>query len=327
MLCVAGRSILQYGVLAEVGHPEHAMELALDVPDHVFESAGGNGHSLSNTLWYVSSRPDTTAIPLSREKVFDCGCPDTCTKEVQETLTDALGYTCKSRMKWLIDSMGTAEEDACAQIAGEEFPEECGGCNPSLCSSSLPSPSSSTNTSALTTSGSDVSSSLSTENEEAVPVCGCKNTCNDAILNLDADGYSCGARIKWLMGAMDMNETEACAQVGGIEFADICGGCDPDRCENVANLPTIDSTLKEDVHEDDGACSSCSSDICESSLNRCPIYTAPYLCYLGPNRGKIFSIPFFVNYPIIVRYSMKLMHLLFRLNALRWLLSNSMEVG
>jgi len=53
-----GWSILLYGILATIGKPEVAMEQVLKLPDEVFRTPGGNGHSLSNTLWYVSTRKE-----------------------------------------------------------------------------------------------------------------------------------------------------------------------------------------------------------------------------------------------------------------------------
>lgn len=51
-----GWSILQAGVLAETGEIDGALELASEVPDEVYASDGGCGNSLSNTLWFISTR-------------------------------------------------------------------------------------------------------------------------------------------------------------------------------------------------------------------------------------------------------------------------------
>lgn len=48
-----GWSILQLATLATVGHVDLAVDKAEQLPDDVFESAGGNGHSRTNTM-YVS---------------------------------------------------------------------------------------------------------------------------------------------------------------------------------------------------------------------------------------------------------------------------------
>ena len=31
-----------------------------DLPDSVFEEAGGNGHTRTNSLWYIATRPEYT---------------------------------------------------------------------------------------------------------------------------------------------------------------------------------------------------------------------------------------------------------------------------
>lgn len=51
-----GWSILQAGVLAETGEIDGALELASEVPDEVYESDGACGNSISNTLWFISTR-------------------------------------------------------------------------------------------------------------------------------------------------------------------------------------------------------------------------------------------------------------------------------
>jgi endo-1,3(4)-beta-glucanase len=53
-----GWSVLVMAMLATVGHRDEAMDQALALnTTEVFNSAGGNGHSLTNTLWYLSTRP------------------------------------------------------------------------------------------------------------------------------------------------------------------------------------------------------------------------------------------------------------------------------
>lgn len=60
-----GWSVLVMAMLATVGHQDDAIEQALGLnATEVFSSAGGNGHSLTNTLWYLSTRP-YVAHPLA----------------------------------------------------------------------------------------------------------------------------------------------------------------------------------------------------------------------------------------------------------------------
>ena len=63
--CVSsGWSIQQLAVLATGGHAEKAFDEAKFLPLSVFETSGGDGHSLSNTLWYISTRP-TVDTPIA----------------------------------------------------------------------------------------------------------------------------------------------------------------------------------------------------------------------------------------------------------------------
>lgn len=51
-----GWSIVQAGLLAETGKIDEALEMAAEVPTEVFISDGACGESLSNTLWFISTR-------------------------------------------------------------------------------------------------------------------------------------------------------------------------------------------------------------------------------------------------------------------------------
>ena len=207
------RAILQYALLAEVGHQTRAMKKVLTLPEDVFTSSGGSGHSLSNTLWYLSTRPDT--VPL----------------DLQPTSAPTI-------------------------------------LKPAIVAKSKPSFSN----------------------------CGCPKTCTESVLQRDADNYTCRARITWLIQTFGLQENVACSRVGGEEFREICGGCDPDRCEQENNLDENSSPLNQtDPREYRGQhkygnCKSCSAEVCRGDLNRCPVFTAPYLCELGPNVGKFSEI-------------------------------------
>jgi len=150
-----GWSVLQFAMLAVVGHRELATEKANALHSDVFESAGGNGHSRSNTLWYIATRPDVdeplvlrhsktkTNEPMNKglqpsshgekteNSVTTCECKDTCTQE--QLSMDASGYTCRQRIEWLMVSFGLTESKACRKVGGDEFPSECGSCDPDRC--------------------------------------------------------------------------------------------------------------------------------------------------------------------------------------------------
>ncbi len=53
-----GWSIVIYTSLAEIGDWHTAWEGVKALDPSVYESAGGNGHSVSNTLWYIATRPE-----------------------------------------------------------------------------------------------------------------------------------------------------------------------------------------------------------------------------------------------------------------------------
>lgn len=119
---------------------------------------------------------------------LDCGLPDTCTDSILDT--DAGGFTCRERIEFLI-STGLVQDLACRRISRDEFPMQCGACNTPL-------------------------------------TCGLPDdaACTDSILEMDADGFTCGERIEFLMGT-GLSEEDACRQIGGIEFPGACGACNP----------------------------------------------------------------------------------------------------
>lgn len=55
-----GWSVLVYAMQATIGDWQAAWKKVMQLDPSVFEAAGGNGHSLSNTLWYIATRPDVT---------------------------------------------------------------------------------------------------------------------------------------------------------------------------------------------------------------------------------------------------------------------------
>lgn len=185
--------------MATIGHKSLALNRTLELPSDVFTSAGGSGHSLTNTLYYISTLPEVKepmplvpptpspksgGVPLPEEEAIDCGCPDTCTPS--RTLPNMAGdYSCHDRIKWLID----------------------------------------------------------TENEDT---------------------------------------RSACRQIGQTEYPDQCGGCDPDRC---AVSPS------SEAEAEDGMCGPCSSEVCQSNMNKCQVNTAPYLCFDGPSKGGCSATP------------------------------------
>jgi hypothetical protein len=138
-----------------------------------------------------------------------CGCSG-CTDAVWER--DAKGFTCGARIEFLqvafADSYPT-EEDACRRVAGIEFPDICGPCNPASCVKNAKA------------------------RDQDTTYCGCPE-CDEEAWALDADHFSCGARITWLLETESTTyptEQDACRLVAGIQYPEICGNkCNPDTC-------------------------------------------------------------------------------------------------
>lgn len=151
---------------------------------------------------------------------FDCGCPTTCTDQALNVYGGQ--YKCGGRIEYLV-STGWGRSDACHQVAGVEFPVECGGCDPQSCPQE-PAPSPNT--------------------------CGC-DSCTTEVLAMDAcDGngcFSCGSRLNWLMNDVVgplLPERDACIRLSWDEFPDgPCGpACDPTRCNVNTDAPTSSPT-------------------------------------------------------------------------------------
>jgi len=128
-----------------------------------------------------------------------CGVP-TCTASVWST--DAEGFTCGDRIIWVMGQPGATESSACEQVGRVEFPNECGGCDPTQGAGPPPSPS------------------------PPPPPCGV-STCTTSVWATLAEGFTCGDRIVWVQNNLGETETIACERVARVEFPNECGGCDP----------------------------------------------------------------------------------------------------
>jgi len=130
--------------------------------------------------------------------VGDCGC-SSCTSSVLNQ--DADGYSVRDRIDWVVANMGESEREACTIVCGDEFSSVCGDqCDPNQCSDS-----------------------------GGQSKCGC-SSCTASVLGRDADGYSVGNRIDWVVANMGQSEQGACSAVCGDEFPDVCGECNPTQC-------------------------------------------------------------------------------------------------
>jgi endo-1,3(4)-beta-glucanase len=120
----SGWSILQLAILATVGYKEEAAMRVRELPDESFTNAGGNGHSRTNTLWYISTRPEvvnpikmlrfdvrgkTENEPTPKFELTDCYLPKTCTSDVLSRM--AGDFTCQERIEYLIKEEKETEWD------------------------------------------------------------------------------------------------------------------------------------------------------------------------------------------------------------------------
>jgi hypothetical protein len=257
-----GWSVLQLAVLASVGHVGLAIERARNLPSEVFLAAGGNGHSLTNTIWYISTRKEVEPIRLPRsdtepaekpekeeggpEVAVDCGVPETCTIEVLDRNADS--YSCRERIAWLINSLGKGEKSACAQVAAVEYPDQCGPCHPG-------------------------DQWIEKEDGKQCPPCTddqCSSDLNRCPVFprtfVCTEGPSRGgcARTPW---HLSLSQCQEC--------------CELTHCKKKPSAP---GTKKE--VEAGGSCPVCSKEVCVTREARlCPIDTAPYLCTAGPSTG------------------------------------------
>lgn len=139
-----GWVVLQLAVLATVGYADEAAKQAVALPNESFINAGGNGHSRSNTLWYIGTRPlvenpipvakadirgSDEAIPAPIFVLKDCHTPETCTDDVLDRKAGL--HSCRDRISWLINVQGKSQWEACSSVSGFEFPKVCGPCDPS----------------------------------------------------------------------------------------------------------------------------------------------------------------------------------------------------
>ena len=147
---------------------------------------------------------------LEKKPDFYCGCKS-CTPDVWATMTE--DYTCGARISYAHDILGMASPSACKLVA-TQFPDDCGTCDPTKCGV------------------------VPDKEEEPVDVtingqrCGCME-CDDTIWNTDAESFTCGERISWLVRnekARYPSVKAACLQVAANEFGQ-CSGCNPAKCD------------------------------------------------------------------------------------------------
>lgn len=162
------------------------------------KSEGSNGKSGKSS----KSNTDASKPSCDTETAF-CSCP-ACTQEVLDR--KAGEYTCGARMEYLLENYAefAKTRQACARVAGLEFPAECGECDPFSCEGRKP----------------------------VAPefYCGCAG-CNEKVWGTDTGGgYTCGARISWSMIVDRTTQNQACTLVANSH--DQCKKCDPKTCSD-----------------------------------------------------------------------------------------------
>lgn len=189
--------------------------------------------------------------PQSKPQTFFCS-RETCTPKVWNTI--AGGYSCKDRIEYVMNVQGKTEADACRQVAFQEFPNECGACDPKPNVNTTTTNNGSTTIIATNPSSSgqghnaapagyrsgsdDENSSAATPNSiiasppqqttTTTPRCGCQACTKDFLQSSNADGYTCEARIDYLLShyrGKYPHEEDACRQVAHVEYPIVCGKC------------------------------------------------------------------------------------------------------
>ncbi|CAB9497080.1 expressed unknown protein [Seminavis robusta] len=126
--------------------------------------------------------------------------------------TDAEGYLCGDRIEYLIEQRNYASSKACRTVAKSQFPHICGNCDPDA--------------------EKPIEPAEGILAPKIAPFCGC-DSCDSNVWDTIAGLYSCGSRIGYLLeqhANVYTNEQEACRRVGGEEFPQECGACNPDSC-------------------------------------------------------------------------------------------------
>lgn len=302
----SGWGVLQAAMLATVGHQQEALEKTMNMPAGNFDGPSGDGHSLSNTIWYIATRP-TVDMPLSlagegegtSEEATDaannadrltCNRPESCTDYVLDTVAGT--YSCRQRIQWLMQRMGKSQEEACKQVAVVENPKQCGPCNPSA-------PSTKKKTGENKQGDGEEPASSDLPPPPQCPPCTAAECSSD--LNrcprykrtyVCTDGPSEGgcSPVPWIsMSTEDENMIEQQQCKSCCELTKC-----PKRSIDAPGVVVPSATATKEGNGDD--CPPCSNDVCESRINQCPVNgAAPFLCHEGPSTGGCSPRPWAVG--------------------------------
>lgn len=187
----------------------------------------------------------TEANSVRKLNPMFCGCPG-CNEDAFNNFAGE--FKCGDRINYLQSSLGFSERDACARVAGAEFPEACGICDPDNCIEEPfpPPPPSRTR-------------------------CGCPEC--EQIWYMMAGEYTCGERIEWLqsdtstVASGPYDELSACSKVASEEFSNECGKCDPSRCNRSVTMAPSNAPTTILTKEPTRSPTSTSSQKCGGAVN------------------------------------------------------------
>lgn len=174
-------------------------------------------HGTTTTYLRLSATSDLRKLQNSNsskalKKSALCGC-NSC-----DDSRRAGDFTCAQRVMGLITDYRFTEEAACNRIAKISFVEECAEvCDFDLC---------------------DGRGAIDTEAEVQNTFCGC-DSCTSKVWDTMAGEFTCGSRISFLTNLQGVETSVACHKVGGIEYRDTCGACDPETCHQLNHGTTV----------------------------------------------------------------------------------------
>ena len=301
----SGWVILQLAILATVGYAEEAATRLKEVPPEAFVNAGGNGHSKSNTLWYIATRPSVSEpIPMDKSDIrgheelrpapvfelVDCHTPATCTEDILDNLAGK--HTCRERINWLIYSEGYSQWEACSRVGGMEFVAACGPCAPGLNPRFHPDTWDKTGDKKKKPQKRDspkdgvhVDPSQTSAGLQCPP-------CSKEECSSDLNRCPLYKRSFVCTGGPS---TGGCSGAPWTLGKEQCNAC----CE-MTDCQTLRDQESQKVTHDGNAlkrptCPPCPPSICYGKLNQCPIHTAPYLCVNGLSEGGCSSSPWLMD--------------------------------
>jgi hypothetical protein len=277
----SGWSVGVRAILATTGHQRLALNHTEMMPADAFDGPAGDGHSLSNTIWYVATRPTVKPLELDQNKanhtaapkaptdytLTDCGRPASCTDIVLDTIAGL--YSCRQRIQWLIWQEGKTETEACGQVAGIENPHQCGPCDPAEANDDTVTP--------------------------EAPQCGpcTESECNNELFN------RCPRYLKTYV-CTGGSSRGGCSSVPW-DLHDQCSSCcETSSCKDYPKAPVVPRSHGDDADgsPDESGCPLCEEEVCHSKMNLCPIGGgAPYLCYEGASMGGCAPEPWAVGTP------------------------------